>query len=67
MKNGKKQCCECNQVLSKDEIALCKKLIGVETDDLYCIECLGSFLECTVEDLEIKIQEFKEAGCTLFL
>ena len=67
MKKCSKQCCECKKTLNKDEIALCKKLIGIETTDFYCINCLAEFLECSVEDLEIKIQEFKEEGCTLFL
>lgn len=67
MKRSSKQCCECKKTLSKDEIALCKKLIGLEPTDFYCINCLAEFLECSVEDLEIKMQEFKEEGCTLFL
>ena len=51
----------------KDETALCKKLLGLETEDFYCIDCLSNYLECDKTDLEIKIQEFKEQGCTLFL
>ena len=53
------ECCECEKALKKDEVALCKKLLGTDTEDYY--------LECTKNDLEIKIQEFKEQGCTLFL
>ena len=48
------ECCECEKALKKDEVAL-------------CIDCLAEYLECTKNDLEIKIQEFKEQGCTLFL
>lgn len=62
-----KTCCECQKKLHKDEIALSKKLLGVNTDDLYCLSCLGEYLNCSVEDLKIKIMEFKEQGCTLFL
>lgn len=54
-------------MLKKDEVALCKKLIGLDTEDYFCIGCLAEYLECTKNDLEIKIQEFKEQGCTLFL
>lgn len=61
------ECCECGKALKKDEFALCKKLLGTDTEDFYCIDCLAEYLECTKEDLEIKIQEFKEQGCTLFL
>ena len=60
-------CCECSRNLKKDETALCKKLLGLETEDFYCIDCLSNYLECDKTDLEIKIQEFKEQGCTLFL
>ncbi len=67
MKNSSKQCCVCSKKLNKDEIALCKKLLGLDMEDFYCLDCLGGFLECSVEDLRIKIQEFKEQGCTLFL
>lgn len=63
----KMQCCECNQSLVKDEIALSVKLLGKNNEDLYCIHCLSEYLECSVNDLLIKIQEFKEQGCTLFL
>lgn len=67
MKRKKIECCECGKILLKDEIALCKKLLGIDTEDYYCIDCLSDYLECTRTDLEIKIQEFKEQGCTLFL
>lgn len=60
-------CCECDNKIAKDEIALCKKLLGTDTEEFYCIVCLSQYLECTKSDLEIKIQEFKESGCTLFL
>lgn len=52
--------------LSKDEIALCKKLLGREITTFYCLDCLADFLDCTVDDLLIKIEEFKEQGCALF-
>ena len=67
MKKSQRQCCECEKILSKDETALCQKLLGRDTEDFYCLECLSEYLECAAEDLEIKIQEFKEQGCTLFL
>lgn len=67
MKKAQKQCCECESKLIKDEIALCQKLLGTDTEDFYCINCLSEYLECSKEDLKIKIQEFKEQGCTLFL
>jgi len=60
-------CCECKKILVKDHIALSKKLLGRNITQFYCISCMAKFLECEVNDLEIKIMEFKEQGCTLFL
>ena len=60
-------CCDCKEPLKKDEIALSKKLIDVDTEDLYCLNCLSEVIGCTVDDLKDNIQEFKEPGCTLFL
>ncbi len=67
MKRKQIECCECGKTVVKDEIALCKKLLGTDIEDYYCIDCLAKYLECTKDDLVIKIQEFKEQGCTLFL
>ena len=67
MKRSVKTCCECGRKLGKDEAALCWKLLGEDIEDFYCLDCLAEYLECVKEDLEIKIQEFKEQGCALFL
>jgi len=64
---NKKKCIECRATLKKDEIALSKKMLGHEITNYYCIKCLAEALDCDLEDLIIKIQEFKENGCTLFL
>lgn len=63
----KKICIDCGKNLSKDEVALSQKMLGREITEFYCIDCLAEYLECDRDDLEVKIQEFKEQGCTLFL
>lgn len=63
----RKTCCDCARQLKRDEVALSRKLIDVDTQDFYCLDCLAEFIGCTKQDLEEKIQEFKEQGCTLFL
>ena len=63
----KKTCCECGKSLKKDEVALSQKLIDIDTDDFYCISCMAEYFGCNEEDLKIKIREFKEQGCALFL
>lgn len=63
----RKKCCDCGKSLTKDEIALSKKLIDEETKDFYCLSCMAEYFGCDEDDLKIKIREFKEQGCTLFL
>lgn len=65
--NMKKKCIECNKILNKDEIALTQKMLGRNVEGLYCLNCLAEYIDCNRSDLEIKIEEFKEQGCTLFL
>lgn len=64
---NKKICCECGKKLTKDEVALSQKLIDLDTEEFYCLPCMAEYFGCEEEDLVIKIQEFKEEGCTLFL
>lgn len=59
-------CKRCKQELKKDWIALNKKLLSPDLKQFLCIQCLSDDFDCSVEDLEIKIEEFKEEGCTLF-
>ena len=60
-------CDKCGKELSKDEIALTKKLISRNAVEFLCMECLASYIGTTVEELEDKIEQFKEEGCGLFL
>lgn len=59
-------CDNCKNNLSKDEIALSKKLLGIDANKFLCLKCLADYLDCSEDDLNVKIEEFKEAGCTLF-
>ena len=60
-------CIAClKEKLDKNTIALNKKLLGMEIENFYCLDCLADYLNTTVEDLLDKIEEFKEEGCTLF-
>lgn len=62
-----KKCYVCGKTpLKKDEIGLTKKLINKKANYFYCIDCLAEYLEVTTEELEAKLAEFKEDGCSLF-
>ena len=53
--------------LNKDTIGINKKLLGENITNYYCFDCLAEYLECSVEELLDKIEEFKAEGCKLFL
>ena len=60
-------CVACGKdIIEKDTIGINKKLLGKTVKTLYCMPCLADYLGTTVGDLEDKIEEFKEEGCTLF-
>ena len=62
-----KKCYVCGKTpLTKNEVGLTKKLIDKKATSFYCIDCLAENLEVTTEELEAKIEEFKEEGCILF-
>ncbi|MEO2615265.1 hypothetical protein [Blautia wexlerae] len=61
-----KNCIECGKQLTKDEIAINKKLISKNTKEFLCLDCLSRYLDTDREILEDKIVQFKEEGCTLF-
>lgn len=58
-------CCEKSD-LKKNEISINKKLLGEHIEIFYCIDCLADYLGATVEEINAKIEEFKEEGCKLF-
>lgn len=60
-------CDKCGQELTKDEIALMKKLISRNAVEFLCLGCLAQYIGTTIEELKDKIEQFKEEGCGLFV
>lgn len=61
------ECVICGkQRLDKNTVGINKKLLGKDVENYYCIDCLADYMECSVEDLLEKIEEFKAEGCILF-
>jgi uncharacterized protein YlaI len=64
----KHECISCGIVVEgKDTIGMNKKLLGRNIQRFYCMDCLAAYLDTTVEDLLEMIEEFRNAGCGLFL
>ena len=59
-------CDACGCGLVRDEIALNRKLNGLDTEEFLCLDCMAEEFGVTVQDLRDKIEDFKESGCTLF-
>jgi uncharacterized protein YlaI len=60
-------CISCGKKnLDKNTTGLNKKLLGMNIKNYYCMDCLAVYLDTTVEDLNEKIEEFKDEGCKLF-
>ena len=59
-------CAACAAPLTRDEIALTKKLINRGTTQFYCYECLAKHFQVTVALLHEKVEQFREMGCVLF-
>lgn len=67
MMRMKYSCVSCGKdALIKNEIGINKKLLGEKTKAFYCMDCLAEYLDVTEQDIEDKIEEFKEQGCKLF-
>lgn len=60
-------CVSCGKSnISKNEIGISIKLLGEKIENYYCLDCLADYLEVTVDELNEKIDEFKDEGCKLF-
>ena len=42
-----KTCCDCGKRLKKDEIALTRKLVDMDAEEFYCMDCLSEFIGCS--------------------
>ena len=67
MMKKKYSCTSCGKRdLDKNTVWINKKLLGLETQSYFCMDCLAAYLDTTVEALNEKIEEFKDEGCKLF-
>lgn len=61
------KCISCGKTgLDKDTVGINKKLISDKLTQFYCMDCLAEYCGVTIDELNDKIEEFKEQGCILF-
>ena len=60
-------CAKCGKALCHDEAGLTRKLINRGATEFYCFDCLGDMFHVSREKLDQMIEDFRAAGCTLFL
>jgi hypothetical protein len=61
------KCAECGRELDRDECGLSYKLISRAATQLYCLDCLSRQFRISKDELLRLAEQFREAGCTLFL
>lgn len=61
------RCIVCGESLDKISKGLCIKLFGEKTKKRLCLECMANELEVEQSELLEKADDFKKAGCKLFL
>ena len=59
-------CASCGAPLSRDEIAVTKKLINRGAKAFFCVSCLAKRFDVTPQVIQDRIAYFREMGCTLF-
>ena len=59
-------CRQCGRTLEPDEIALTRKMINRGAEKFFCLTCLARHFDVSEMELQKKIREFREMGCTLF-
>lgn len=65
--NNSINCHLCEIELGRVVIGLNKKLLGNNIIRFYCLDCLASYLGVTLDELLVKIEEFRAKGCKAFL
>ncbi len=59
-------CRICGAPVSADEIGLTRKLFGRAATEYLCLDCIAEHFKVPRENLLIKIEQYRENGCTLF-
>lgn len=61
------ECARCGKALENDDIGATKKLINRGAESFLCVECLAAYFKVEPALIRKKIEDFRHAGCTLFV
>ena len=61
------ECMGCGRNLTNNEIGAYRKFVNRDSRSFLCKDCLAGKLNITAEDIDRKIEQFKQQGCTLFI
>lgn len=59
-------CKQCGARLTRDEVAVTKKLVNRGAAEFMCERCLASYYRVEVSDIRERMDYFRAMGCTLF-
>ena len=60
------KCMQCGREVTPDEIGMTKKMVNRGATRFFCMDCLAQYHGIPVENLYVKLEQFREDGCTLF-
>ena len=59
-------CKQCAQRLTRDEVAVTKKLINRGATEFMCAKCLADYYNVDESAVRERMEYFRSTGCTLF-
>lgn len=60
-------CKRCGRELTFNEIGATRKFVNRGSTSFFCKACLAAWLGVSEELIDLKIEQFKKQGCTLFV
>ena len=60
------RCVKCARQLTRDEVAVTKKLINRGATEFMCADCLAAYYQVDVSAVYERMEYFRAMGCTLF-
>lgn len=59
-------CHACGRTLTRDEIAITRKMVNRGSEVFWCADCLAADFKMPVTEIFALMERFRAAGCSLF-